>query len=70
MAQLLTRSIQTCLLVAASVFMIQQTAALEVGDIAPDFSLQASDGKTYSMAQFRGEKPVVIAFFPKAFTGG
>ncbi len=45
-------------------------AALEVGEKAPDFSLQASDGKTYSMSQFVGEKPVVIAFFPKAFTGG
>ncbi len=48
----------------------QFSAALEVGDKAPDFSLQASDGKTYSMSQFLGEKPVVIAFFPKAFTGG
>jgi len=48
----------------------QFAAALEVGDKAPDFSLQASDGKTYSMSQFLGEKPVVIAFFPKAFTGG
>jgi peroxiredoxin Q/BCP len=45
-------------------------AALEVGDKAPNFSLQASDGNTYSMSQFVGEKPVVIAFFPKAFTGG
>jgi peroxiredoxin Q/BCP len=43
---------------------------LEVGDKAPDFTLQASDGQTYSMSQFLGEKPVVIAFFPKAFTGG
>ena len=48
----------------------QFAAALEVGDKAPDFTLQASDGQTYSMSQFMGEKPVVIAFFPKAFTGG
>lgn len=48
----------------------QFAAALEVGDKAPDFSLPASDGKTYSMSQFLGNKPVVIAFFPKAFTGG
>ena len=45
-------------------------SALEVGDKAPDFSLQASDGKTYNLSQFTGDKPVVIAFFPKAFTGG
>ena len=48
----------------------QFVAALEVGDKVPDFTLQASDGQTYSMSQFLGEKPVVIAFFPKAFTGG
>jgi peroxiredoxin Q/BCP len=48
----------------------QFAAALEVGDKAPDFSLQASDGMTYSMSQFVDNKPVVIAFFPKAFTGG
>ena len=48
----------------------QFAAALEVGDKAPDFSLPASDGSTYSLSQFVGEKPVVIAFFPKAFTGG
>lgn len=57
-------------LVAAITLGGQFAAALEVGDKAPDFSLQASDGKTYSMSQFLGEKPVVIAFFPKAFTGG
>ena len=48
----------------------QFAAELEVGDKAPDFTLQASDGMTYSMSQFVGNKPVVIAFFPKAFTGG
>ena len=48
----------------------QLAAALEEGDMAPDFSLQASDGKTYTLSQFVGVRPVVIAFFPKAFTGG
>lgn len=57
-------------LVCAMLFASPFAAALEVGDKAPDFSLQASDGKTYSLSQFNGEKPVVIAFFPKAFTGG
>ena len=41
-----------------------------VGDPAPEFSIQGSDGNTYTLSQFKGEKPVVIAFFPKAFTGG
>ncbi|GMG87562.1 peroxiredoxin family protein [Biformimicrobium ophioploci] len=44
--------------------------ALEVGKPAPDFSLQASDGKTYSLSDFKGKQAVVIAWFPKAFTKG
>jgi thioredoxin-dependent peroxiredoxin len=43
---------------------------LKVGDKAPDFSLPGSDGKTYSLADFKGKQAVVIAWFPKAFTGG
>lgn len=43
---------------------------LKVGDSAPDFSLEGSDGKTYTLSQFKGKKPVILAFFPKAFTGG
>ena len=45
-------------------------AELEAGAAAPEFSLPGSDGNTYSLSQFKGEKPVVIAFFPKVFTGG
>lgn len=48
----------------------QLAAAIEEGDMAPDFALQASDGKTYTLSEFVGVRPVVIAFFPKAFTGG
>ena len=43
---------------------------LKVGDAAPDFSMVGSDGKTYTLSQFKGKKGVVIAWFPKAFTGG
>jgi thioredoxin-dependent peroxiredoxin len=45
-------------------------AELKVGDPAPAFSLPGSDGKTYSLADFKGKKAVVLAWFPKAFTGG
>ena len=48
----------------------QAPAALKVGDPAPDFTLVGSDGKTYSLADFRGKQAVVIAWFPKAFTQG
>lgn len=45
-------------------------AELEVGDLAPDFTLQASDGKTYTLADYRGRQAVVIAWFPRAYTRG
>jgi peroxiredoxin Q/BCP len=43
---------------------------LKIGDAAPDFKLQASDGRTYTLSEFRGRQPVVVAWFPKAFTSG
>jgi thioredoxin-dependent peroxiredoxin len=43
---------------------------LMVGDPAPDFALQASDGKTYKLSDFKGQQAVVLAWFPKAFTQG
>ncbi len=46
-----------------------QPVGLNVGDKAPDFSLPGSDGKTHSLAQLKG-KTVILAWFPKAFTGG
>ena len=42
---------------------------LKVGDTAPEFTLQASDGKTYNLSKLKG-KAVVLAWFPKAFTCG
>ena len=43
---------------------------LSLGDEAPDFSLPGSDGLTYRLSDFRGCQAVVIAWFPKSFTGG
>ena len=40
-----------------------------VGEMAPDFTLRASDGQTYTLSKSKG-KTVVLAWFPKAFTGG
>ncbi len=46
------------------------TKAPGVGDIAPAFTLPGSDGKAHSLADFKGKRAVVLAWFPKAFTGG
>lgn len=43
---------------------------LEIGDPAPPFVLVGSDGKTYDSSDLFGKRAVVIAWFPKAFTGG
>lgn len=43
---------------------------LKVGDPAPAFKLEASDGKTYALTDFRGKQAVVLAWFPKAYTRG
>lgn len=43
---------------------------LKVGDAAPNFEMQGSDGKVYKLSDFKGKKAFVIAWFPKAFTGG
>ncbi len=47
-----------------------RAADLKVGDDAPNFKLQASDGKTYELASFKGKQAVVLAWFPAAFTQG
>ena len=43
---------------------------LKVGDAAPDFTLRATDGKTYKLSDFKGKKNVVLAIYVLAFTGG
>jgi thioredoxin-dependent peroxiredoxin len=47
-----------------------RAAELKAGDAAPEFSLVGSDGKTHELADYRGKQAVVLAWFPKAFTGG
>lgn len=45
-------------------------AELKVGDDAPDFTMPGSDGKTYKLSDFKGKQAVVVAWYPRAFTGG
>jgi peroxiredoxin Q/BCP len=44
--------------------------AVKVGDMAPDFTLQGTDGKTHKLSDYRGKQAVVVAWFPRAFTQG
>jgi peroxiredoxin Q/BCP len=46
------------------------TVSLAIGDVAPDFELPASDGARYRLSDLTKHSVVVIAWFPKAFTGG
>jgi len=62
-----------CLVVAVGLMLACAAARageLAPGDPAPQFSLPGSDGKTYSLSDFKGKQAVVLAWFPKAFTGG
>ena len=70
------KSLMSVVLLAAlcGVAMAQQAAPpktnLKVGDRAPDFTLRATDGKTYKLSDFKGKKNVVLAIYVLAFTGG
>jgi peroxiredoxin Q/BCP len=57
-------------LVAAASSPAQRAVDLKPDDPAPAFVLPGSDGRTYSLADFKGRQAVVLAWFPKAFTGG
>jgi peroxiredoxin Q/BCP len=65
-------ALASVVLLAAAAFAYAQGGSeteLKAGDPAPAFSLPGSDGKTHSLADLKG-KTVVLAWFPKAFTGG
>ena len=47
---------------------LDSTLKVKVGDPAPDFSLPTIDGRTITLAEFRGKKNVVLSFVPAAWT--
>ena len=67
MRAMLTMGLAAALVVGV---MAQAPAELKVGDVAPDFTLQGTDGKTHTLSEYRGKQAVVVAWFPKAFTQG
>jgi len=63
--------VMAMLMMAASGGGAQAPApGLKVGDQAPDFALQGTDGKTHKLSEYKGKEAVVLAWFPKAFTQG
>ena len=58
------------MVVAAAPLARMAPTELKVGDVAPDFSLIGSDGRTYKLSDYRGKQVVVLAWFAKAFTSG
>lgn len=54
----------------AAMVCAASAAELKVGDPAPDFELKGSDGKLHHLADYKDKQAVVLAWFPKAFTGG
>jgi thioredoxin-dependent peroxiredoxin len=56
--------------VALALTATAEADELNVGDPAPEFQLAGSDGKTYKLSDFKGKQAVVVAWYPKAFTGG
>jgi peroxiredoxin Q/BCP len=45
-------------------------SAPKVGDAAPDFTATDTDGKAVTLSTLLKDGPVILAFFPKAFTPG
>ncbi|MGL5824308.1 MAG: peroxiredoxin [Nocardioides sp.] len=43
--------------------------AIQIGDLAPDFTLRDQFGQDTSLSSFRGHKAVAILFYPFAFSG-
>jgi peroxiredoxin (alkyl hydroperoxide reductase subunit C) len=42
---------------------------LTIGSTAPDFSLKDQNGRPVTLSAYRGDKNVLLVFFPLAFTG-
>lgn len=69
MKMLVAIGVMVLVAVAAAGVGGAQAQGLEVGDMAPAFTLPGTDGQTHSLSDYAGT-PVVLAWFPKAFTGG
>ena len=44
--------------------------APQQGDTVEDFTVQDTDGRTWTLSEMVERGPAILAFFPKAFTPG
>ncbi len=50
--------------------MMVAGATPQVGEVAPDFTVKDVEGNELTLSKLVERGPVVVAFYPKAFTGG
>jgi peroxiredoxin Q/BCP len=66
--RVLPKTTVSILLAATLAIPVAAAGGLKVGEVAPPFSLQGSDGKQYTLANYKGKQVVVLAWFAKAFS--
>jgi peroxiredoxin len=47
---------------------MQVLAIPDIGQAAPDFRLRGTDGTSYSLSEYQGDKHVLVVFYPLAFS--
>lgn len=69
---ILAVSVMTAILIAtvSGEEAVPAPDTLKVGMIAPDFTLKDEEGTERNLSDYLGKKNVVLAFYPKDFTGG
>ncbi len=67
--RLISLSLLAALLLLGS-FSSVLAASLEVGEPAPEFLFEGTDGSLHRLSEHLGQRGVVVAWFPKAFTPG